>query len=235
MPRGDSRAVSSPSMISRRRRGSGSSPRRRSLSGRSPCSAPVASERAASPFAVTGIPDPSIVVAGGDHAVHATPLDGPRSRTAPGLVRGRARPGRGARPARRRRRRVAKLRRRRRQHQVLAARPDRRRQLRRSRGRLALAVGRRVARSRPVARAGPAPRHPDVPGDAVDGRRRRLHLDGAAPGGGNRRRERRDDLGARPAGLPRRAADPLLQLARGSRGGATATTPASSSAPTRGT
>ena len=147
--------------------------------------------------------------------MHPASLDGSRSRGPPRVLRGRALPGRGARPVRRRGRRVAKLRRRRRQHQVLAARPDRRRQLRRSGGRLALAVGRRGARPRWAARAAPAPRHPDVPGDAADGGGRPLHLDGAAPGGGHRRRDRRDDLGARPAGLSGRKSHPLLQLARG--------------------
>ena len=131
----------------------------------------------------------------------------------------------GARPARRPgQRRVAHLRRRPRQHQVLPARPDRPDQLRRSRDRVALAVGRRVPqhrharrrrvvgglanhlrgaaapRSRPLARrAAPLPHQPE--GDTADGRRAALHQHADVAGRVDRRRDRRDALGLQPEDL----------------------------------
>ena len=127
------------------------------------------------------------------------------------------------RPTRRAGRRVAELRRRRGIDEVLAARPDRRRQLRRAQERLALAFGRRISRQdggrrrvvrqprsdlRPVAQRGsaalarrPAALHPQPEGDASDAGRSAAaeHADR------DRRRrspgDRRDGLGVQPEEL----------------------------------
>ena len=127
-------------------------------------------------------------------------------------------------------RRVAQLRGRQRQHEVLAARPDHGRELRRPRGALALDVGRlaprplrprrRLARrgqhplrhpaggrARPVdgvgrgaADACPA-HHPLAGGDAPHGRRGPLPEHAALPGRRRRRAHRRDPVGAQPPRL----------------------------------
>ena len=83
---------------------------------------------------------------------------------------------------------MAVLRRRFRQHQVLAARPDRRRQRRGPRDRVAVAVG----QLRPPSRL-------QLPGDAVGGRGGALHLRGLAPQRrGHRRGQRRDAVDVSP-------------------------------------
>ena len=115
---------------------------------------------------------------------------------------------------RRRRRRVAQLRRGPRQHEVLAARPDRRRQLRRSAHRVALGVGGRRRRSRGDRLGRRAVVDLRPAGDAADDRRGAVPVDRALPGGRGRCRHGGDDLGARPAGLPGREADTRLPLAR---------------------
>ena len=121
-------------------------------------------------------------------------------------------------------RRVAHLRRRPRQHQVLAARSDRRRQLRRSGDRLALAVGRRLGQpddpgrgrvagpigrrlrgpgpggSRPLARP-PVALHEQPQGDAADGRRPHVHQHADLAGRRRRCRHRGDPLGLQPEDL----------------------------------
>ena len=117
-----------------------------------------------------------------------------------------------------------------REHEVLAARPDHGRELRRPRGALALEVGRhapgpfhprrRLAGGgrhpvRPPAGGGAGPLdrvgrgaadahpavHPRARGDAAPGGRRPVSQHAALPGGGRRRPHRRDPVGARPAGL----------------------------------
>ena len=125
---------------------------------------------------------------------------------------------------RHRERRVAQLRGQHRRPEVLAARPDRRGQLRRSGDRVALAVGRRhgqphharrqrvvgaardhrrLARRRqpePLsAGASPAPRR--HAGDAAHGRGGALLQHRALAGGGGRRRDRRDPVGLQPEEL----------------------------------
>ena len=78
---------------------------------------------------------------------------------------------------------------------------DRCGQLQRPPHRVALAVCRRLARSRGVARAEAPALDPGTAGDAADGRRRAVFLDRAVSGGGDRRRHRGDRLGLRPPGL----------------------------------
>ena len=111
------------------------------------------------------------------------------------------------------RRRVADLRRRPRQHQVLAARPDRRRERQAAAAGLALGLARQ--RDRAHASRGPADAAVGVQGDADPGRRRALHQDVDEPGRGHRRRDRRDALGVRPRHVGGRPArQHRLQLAR---------------------
>ena len=149
---------------------------------------------------------------GGSH-VRSTRRSRPHRRR--GRRVGGRRPARG-RAVRRRRRRVAQLRRRQRQHEVLPAGPDRHRQLRRPAHRLALAVRRQQRRPGIVAPAQrrPADLHPRPAGDAADDRRRALPDHRALPGGGGRRRHRRDPLGARSASLRGRRPDARVPLAR---------------------
>ena len=132
------------------------------------------------------------------------------------LCRRHPAPRGGLRPSTAPRRRVAQLRRRPRQHEVLPAGSDRRLELRGPPPGVALDVGRRGAGPRGDERGTPPVRVPDVPGDARSwwaacstSRPRCTRWRPIDAGTG------RDDLGARPAGLPRRPADPLLQLARG--------------------
>ena len=149
-----------------------------------------------------------------------------RARRAPADVARRARSGAG-RPVAdlwHRERRVAQLRGEHRRTEVLAARPDRRRQLRRPGDRVALGVGRRHGRPddarrqrvvgaardhRRLARGGqpeplpagasPAPRR--HAGDAAHGRRRALLQHRDLAGRGGRRRDRRDAVGLQPEEL----------------------------------